>query len=80
MTPVILKNNLDKIRRVIIQGLDSNFEHRDVFEKFNWLKGEYNNLCILDPAPIEEHYPMKIKQDIPSIKNINSLSNIYHEY
>ena len=64
MTPVILKDNLDKIRSVIIQGLDSNFEHRDVFEKFKWLKGEYNNLCILDPTPMEEHYPMKIKTKI----------------
>ncbi len=80
ITPVILKNNLDKIRSVIIQGLDSNFEHRDVFEKFKWLKEEYNNLCILDPTPMEEHYPMKIKQNIPSIKDINSLPNIYHEY
>ena len=80
MTPVILKDNLDKIRRVIIQGLDSNFENRDVFEKFKWLRGEYNNLCISNPTPTEEHYPLQVKDTIPSIKEINSLPNIYHEY
>lgn len=80
MTPIILKDNLDKIRRVIIQGLDSNFEHRDVFEKFKWLKEEYNRLIIFNPTPMDKHYPLQIKDIIPSIKEINRLSNIYHEY
>ena len=80
MTPLILKDNLDKIRKTIIQGLDSNFEHRDVFDKFKWLKDEYNSLIIFNPTQMDEHYPLQVKDSIPNIKEINSSRNIYHEY
>jgi len=42
-----LKKDLEKIRSAIISGLDSTFENPDIFEKYVWLKSQYNELIIL---------------------------------
>ncbi len=47
MKPNLLKESLEKVRRVIISGLDSSFEKQEVFEKYKWLKEQYNKLIIL---------------------------------
>lgn len=47
MTTEILSESLDKVRKVIVNGLDSSFEKPDVFEKYKWLKDQYNSLIII---------------------------------
>jgi hypothetical protein len=42
----ILKRELNKIRKTIINGLDSSFEHADTHLKYHWLKSEYEKLII----------------------------------
>lgn len=46
MTDTIMKSELLKIKQKIIEGLDSSFENPEIFEKFSWLKTEFNNLDI----------------------------------
>jgi len=41
-----LKTSLNRIKSTIIKGLDSNFENPKVFEKYLWLKSEYDDLNI----------------------------------
>lgn len=43
-----LEANLNKAKRVILDGLDSSFEYPDVHEKYVWLKKEYEKLIILN--------------------------------
>lgn len=43
-----LKAELDKVRKTIIDGLDSNFEQSDVHLKYQWLKQEYDKLIIFE--------------------------------
>jgi hypothetical protein len=53
----ILKDALDKTRKVIIDGLDYSFELPSVHSKYQWLKNEYNSLIILTDnikKPIKE--------------------------
>jgi hypothetical protein len=52
-----LKNYLIRIKNVILTGLDSSFEHPDVFTKYEWLRLQYNSLIII---------PEKLKINIPS--------------
>lgn len=53
MTTEILTDSLDKIRKVIVNGLDTSFEKPEVFEKYKWLKDQYNSMIILgDYNPI----------------------------
>lgn len=47
MNEDILKDALDKTRKVIIEGLDYSFELPSVHSKYLWLKNEYNSLIIL---------------------------------
>lgn len=46
MNDTIMKSELIKIKQKIIEGLDSSFENPEIFDKFNWLKTEFNNLDI----------------------------------
>ena len=39
----ILKASLDKIRKEIIKALDSSFESPSIYQKYQWLKDQYNN-------------------------------------
>lgn len=43
-----LINNLKKAKKTIIDGLDGSFEYPDVYEKYLWLKNEYEYLIILE--------------------------------
>lgn len=43
-----IRKKLAQVRKVIITGLDFSFELPDVFQKYQWLMEEYNNLIILD--------------------------------
>ena len=43
-----LKISLNKAKKTIIEGLDSSFEFPDVYEKYLWLKKEYDSLIILE--------------------------------
>jgi hypothetical protein len=58
--------SLSKVRKVITSGLDLSFEKPEVFEKFKWLKEEYNKLIgqtgfDIDTNP-EEHIKHKIRE------------------
>lgn len=48
MTKDELVRGLTKIRKVIIEGLDMSFENPEVFEKYKWMKEQYNKLIISD--------------------------------
>lgn len=67
----ILKDALDKIRKVIIEGLDYSFELPSVHSKYQWLKNEYNNLIILTA---------KLKQPIKELNENIAGQNIHFSY
>lgn len=80
MTQESLVKSLDSIRKTIIAGLDDSFEHPDVFEKYNWMKEQYNKLIIFDDfnfeTKTEEYVKMKIR---PLNENIAG-QNIHYSY
>lgn len=63
MTVEKLSASLEKVRKVIVNGLDSSFEKPDVFAKYKWLKEQYNKLIILEDYDMktETHENIKIK-------------------
>ena len=75
MTTEKLKTSLDKIRKVIIEGLDDSFEKPDVFEKYNWLKKQYHKL-LDDFAKSEENVKVKIRELNEGIAG----QNIHYSY
>lgn len=66
-----LKSELLKIKQVIIEGLDMSFQSPDVFQKYLWLRGQYNGLIIHDKDIKEELY--SLNKDIPG-------NNIHYSY
>lgn len=77
MTEEKLRERLDIIRKVIIKGLDSSFEHPDVFEKYEWLKDRYNDLIIFDHNRVIDNRNKVI------IRNLNegiAGRNIHYSY
>lgn len=58
-----LTASLEKVRKVIVNGLDLSFERPDVFVKFKWLKEQYNKLIILEDYDFDTktHENIKIK-------------------
>lgn len=65
-----LKEELNEIKEVIIKGLDSSFQSPRIYEKYNWLKREYNKLYI-------------DKNILPQIKDLNENiagNNIHFSY
>lgn len=80
MTRERLIDSLDKVRKVIIRGLDSSFEHPDVFEKFNWLKEQYNNLIILEAHSSSPTTAQNVKIKIRSLNENIAGQNIHYEY
>lgn len=80
MTRERLIDSLDKVRKVIIRGLDSSFEHPDVFEKFNWLKEQYNNLIILEAHSSSPTTEQNVKIKIRSLNENIAGQNIHYEY
>jgi hypothetical protein len=67
----ILKDALDKTRKVIIQGLDNSFELPSVHSKFQWLKNAYNSLNIKTD---------NIKQPIKELNENIAGQNIHFSY
>jgi hypothetical protein len=67
----ILKDALDKTRKVIIEGLDYSFELPSVHSKYQWLKNEYNSLIILTD---------NIKQPIKELNENIAGQNIHFSY
>jgi hypothetical protein len=67
----ILKDALDKTRKVIIDGLDYSFELPSVHSKYQWLKNEYNSLIILTD---------NIKQPIKELNENIVGQNIHFSY
>jgi len=58
-----LTEKLDTIRGVLIKGLDGSFERPDVFEKYRWLKEQYEKLIILDQYDFKTNVDIR-KEDI----------------
>lgn len=60
-----LKSSFDKIRKVIVSGLDTSFERPEVFLKYKWLMEQYNKLCIVEDYDMitqtEENIKIKIR-------------------
>lgn len=80
MTPGLLTESLSKVRKVIISGLDSSFEKPEVFEKFKWLKEQYNKLIILNDFDFETKTEEHIKQKIREHNDGVSGKNIHYSY
>lgn len=80
MTKKKLQESLDKIRKVIIHGLDSSFEYQDVFEKYNWLKEQYQNLIILNDYNAETKTDEHIKVKIRNLNENIAGQNIHYSY
>lgn len=80
MTPELLTESLNKVRRVIISGLDSSFEKPEVFEKYKWLKEQYNKLIILSDFDFETKTEEHIKQKIRELNDGIAAQNIHYSY
>lgn len=80
MTVDKLTTSLDKIRKVIIKGLDESFEKPDVFEKFKWLKEQYHKLIILDDFDYETKSEENIKMKIRELNEGIAGQNIHYSY
>ncbi len=66
-----LKSDLKKVKQTIIQGLDSAFQFPDTYDKFRWLKFEYDKIIILTDG---------VKQKIYEINENISGQNIHYSY
>lgn len=79
MIPELLTESLRKVRKIIVIGLDSSFEKPEVFEKYTWLKDQYNKLIIISDfnfeTKTEEHIKQKIREP-----NDGILGNNIHYY
>lgn len=80
MTPELLTESLNKVRKVIISGLDSSFEKPEVFEKYKWLKEQYNKLIILSDFDYETKTEEHIKQKIRGLNDGIAGQNIHYSY
>lgn len=80
MTPELLTESLNKVRIVIISGLDSSFEKPEVFEKYKWLKEQYNKLIILSDFDFETKTEEHIKQKLRELNDGIAGQNIHYSY
>jgi hypothetical protein len=71
------KEELDVIRKVIIAGLDNSFENPDVFQKYKWIKDEYNRLIILKKGLKKEIFDARCADNEHNIhfSNIDNMMN-----
>lgn len=65
-----IKDKLIKIRKTIISGLDDHFESADTYDKYIWLKKEYDKLIILSNEKLKIY---EINEGIPG-------QNIHYSY
>lgn len=80
MTKEKLIDSLAKIRKVIIDGLDISFEKPEIFEKYNWLKEQYNKLIILSDFDFDSKTEENIKIKIRELNENTFLQNIHFKY
>lgn len=62
---------LERIRQVIIKGLDSTFERADIYSKYEWLKEQYSKLII---------FPENTKKKIYKLNESITGNNIHFSY
>jgi len=80
MTTEKLTTSLDKVRKVIIKGLDDSFEKPDVFEKYKWLKEQYHKLIILDDFDFKTKSEENIKMKIRNLNEGITGQNVHYSY
>jgi hypothetical protein len=80
ITNKIMISSIAKIRKTIIDGLDNSFEHSDVFEKYQWMKLQYNNLSILSDLDSENQSDENIKMKIRELNEDLFGKNIHYSY
>ena len=80
MTVEKLITSLEKVRKVIVKGLDSSFEKPDVFEKYKWLQSQYNKLIILEDFDFDSRTHENIKMKIRELNENISGQNIHYSY
>jgi len=80
MTKEKLIESLGKVRKVIVGGLDTTFENPDVFEKYKWLKEQYNKLIILEDFDFETKTHENIKLKIRELNEDIAGQNIHYSY
>jgi len=80
MTIEKLTKSLEKIRKVIINGLDESFENPVVYEKYKWLKDQYHKLIILSDFDFETKTEENIKIKIRDLNEGIPGHNIHFSY
>lgn len=80
MTEEKLKQSLNNIRKVIINGLDASFENPRVYKKYKWLKEQYDQLLILSDYDFETKKPKGIKLEIKKLNQGISNFNVHYKY
>lgn len=80
MTSEKMISSLTNVRKTIIDGLDNSFENPDVFEKYKWLKEQYNNLIILSDFNVNDKTDENIKMKIRELNDGISGHNIHYSY
>ena len=80
MTSEKMIDSLAKVRKTIIHGLDTSFESPDVFEKYKWLKEQYNKLIILTDFDFKNKTHENIKIKIRELNEGISGNNIHFSY
>lgn len=80
MTSEKMISSLANVRKTIIDGLDNSFENPDVFEKYRWLKEQYNNLIILSDFNFTDKTDENIKIKIRELNDGISGQNIHYSY
>lgn len=73
MTSDNMISSMENIRNVIVNGLDSSFENSDVFEKYKWLKEQYNDLIILSDFDYDTKTHGNIKMQIRDIRQDHTI-------
>lgn len=77
---VTSKERLEKVRKAIIDGLDSSFQKPDVFDKYLWLKESYNNLIILSDYDFTTKTDENVKIKIRELNEGIPGNNIHYRY
>ena len=80
MTKEKLIESLSVVRKVIIGGLDTTFENPDVYEKYKWLKEQYNKLIILGDFDFETKTYENIKLKIRELNENIVGQNIHYSH
>ena len=78
MTKEKMSTRLGNIRKTIIAGLDSHMENPENFEKYRWLKDQYNELNILSDYNFDDKTHENVKLKIRKINKDISGYNIHY--